>query len=31
MVRDGAAILSQHIGDLEDALTQADYRHNLKL
>ncbi|MBO0859651.1 MAG: carbamoyltransferase HypF [Chloracidobacterium sp.] len=31
LVRDGEAILSQHIGDLEDALTQADYRHNLKL
>jgi hydrogenase maturation protein HypF len=31
LVRDGAAVLSQHIGDLEDALTQADYRHNLEL
>lgn len=31
LVRDGQAILSQHIGDLEDALTQADYRHNLSL
>src|SRR5262245_23151837 len=31
LVRDGEALLSQHIGDLEDALTQADYRHNLKL
>jgi hydrogenase maturation protein HypF len=31
LVRDGQAILSQHIGDLENALTQADYRHNLAL
>ncbi len=31
LLRDGQAILSQHIGDLEDALTQADYRHNLQL
>ncbi len=31
LLRDGAAIISQHIGDLENALTQADYRHNLKL
>ncbi|HEU0180419.1 MAG TPA: carbamoyltransferase HypF [Blastocatellia bacterium] len=31
LVRDCEAILSQHIGDLEDALTQEDYRHNLKL
>ncbi len=29
LVRDGAAILSQHVGDLEDAATQADYRRNL--
>jgi len=29
--RNGEAILSQHIGDLEDSLTQADYRHNLEL
>lgn len=27
----GEAILSQHIGDLADALTQADYKHNLQL
>lgn len=31
LLKDGAAILSQHIGDLEDALTQADYQHNLAL
>ena len=31
LARDGQAILSQHIGDLADALTQADYRHNLAL
>jgi hydrogenase maturation protein HypF len=31
LLRDGNAIVSQHIGDLEDALTQADYRYNLKL
>ena len=31
LLRDGQAIMSQHIGDLEDALTQADYRHNLQL
>lgn len=31
LLRDGQAILSQHIGDLEDALTQADYHHNLRL
>jgi hydrogenase maturation protein HypF len=28
---DGRAIVSQHIGDLEDAATHADYRANLKL
>ena len=27
----GKAIVSQHIGDLENAETQGDYRHNLKL
>ncbi|MEQ1761837.1 MAG: carbamoyltransferase HypF [Pyrinomonadaceae bacterium] len=27
----GKAIISQHIGDLDDASTQADYRHNLHL
>ncbi len=31
LVRDGAATLSQHIGDLEDAATYADYRRNLDL
>lgn len=31
LLRDGQAILSQHIGDLEDALTLSDYRHNLQL
>ncbi len=31
LIRDGQAIVSQHIGDLEDAKTQADYRHNLNL
>ena len=31
LVRDGAAILSQHQGDLEDALTFDDYRKNLAL
>ena len=31
LLRDGKAIISQHIGDLEDAATQADYRHNLQL
>lgn len=31
LLREGQAILSQHIGDLEDALTLADYRHNLAL
>ena len=31
MVKDGAAILSQHQGDLEDASTFDDYRKNLAL
>lgn len=31
LLRDGQAVLSQHIGDLENALAQADYRHNLQL
>ena len=31
LVRDGQAILSQHQGDLEDALTFDDYRKNLSL
>lgn len=31
LLRDGHAIVSQHIGDLEDAATQPDYRHNLGL
>jgi hydrogenase maturation protein HypF len=31
LLRDGRAIVSQHIGDLEDAATHADYRANLKL
>jgi len=31
LVRDGQAILSQHMGDLEDAATWADYRRNLAL
>lgn len=31
LLSDGRAIVSQHIGDLEDAATQADYRHNLGL
>lgn len=31
LLLDGHAILSQHIGDLENAETQADYRHNLSL
>ncbi len=29
LLRDGHAVLSHHIGDLEDALTQADYRRAL--
>jgi len=31
MLGEGRAILSQHMGDLEDASTQRDYRHHLKL
>lgn len=31
LLKDGKAIVSQHIGDLENAATQADYRHNLGL
>ncbi|MEJ2345886.1 MAG: carbamoyltransferase HypF [Gammaproteobacteria bacterium] len=31
LLRDGRAILSQHIGDLEDAATYADYEKNLEL
>ena len=31
LVVDGAAVLSQHQGDLEDAATYDDYRHNLAL
>ncbi|MEO7658805.1 MAG: carbamoyltransferase HypF, partial [Pyrinomonadaceae bacterium] len=31
LIRDGQAIVSQHIGDLENAETQADYCHNLEL
>ena len=31
LVRDGQAILSQHMGDLEDAATHADVEHNLGL
>lgn len=31
LLRDGKASVSQHIGDLEDAATFDDYRHNLKL
>ncbi len=31
LLKDGEAILSQHQGDLEDALTFADYRKNLAL
>ena len=31
LVKDGAAILSQHQGDLEDAATFDDYRNNLSL
>ncbi len=29
LLRNGEAILSQHMGDLEDAATLKDYRHNL--
>ncbi|MEM1160382.1 MAG: carbamoyltransferase HypF [Pseudomonadota bacterium] len=31
LVKDGQAILSQHMGDLEDAATHADVDHNLAL
>ncbi len=31
LVKDGQAILSQHMGDLEDAATWQDYRRNLAL
>ncbi len=31
LLQDGKAILSQHMGDLEDAATHQDYRHNLQL
>jgi hydrogenase maturation protein HypF len=31
LIKDGQAILSQHMGDLEDAATAADVRHNLAL
>jgi len=31
LLNEGRAIVSQHIGDLEDALTLRDYRHNLDL
>lgn len=31
LIKEGKAILSQHMGDLEDALTYSDYRKNLKL
>jgi len=31
LVQDGQAILSQHIGDLANAATYRDYRHNLEL
>lgn len=31
LLEDGKAILSQHMGDLEDAGTQRDYRHHLQL
>jgi hydrogenase maturation protein HypF len=31
LLKAGRAILSQHIGDLEDAVTHNDYRHNLEL
>jgi hydrogenase maturation protein HypF len=30
MVRNGAAVLSPHLGDLQDALTRADYRQALE-
>lgn len=31
LLKEGKAVLSQHIGDLEDVATQKDYRHNLHL
>ncbi|MGO8955687.1 MAG: carbamoyltransferase HypF [Rhodomicrobium sp.] len=31
LVKDGQAIVSQHMGDLEEAATHADYRRNLEL
>jgi len=31
LLQAGRAILSQHMGDLEDAATSRDYRHNLQL
>ena len=31
LIKDGQAILSQHMGDLEDARTFEDYQHNLEL
>jgi hydrogenase maturation protein HypF len=31
LLKDGHAILSQHMGDLEDARTYADYQHNIAL
>jgi hydrogenase maturation protein HypF len=31
LIKNGNAILSQHIGDLENALTYEDYQHNLAL
>jgi len=31
LIADGRAVLSQHIGDLEDAATHGDYRRNLDL
>ena len=31
LLKNGQAIVSQHIGDLEEVATQDDYRHNLKL
>ena len=31
LIKDGAAIVSQHMGDLEDAATHADVAHNMDL
>ena len=31
LLKDGLAIVSQHMGDLENAETQSDYRHQLEL